>query len=201
MPPIEPPITQNRSGMPRWSSSAAWARTMSAMVTTGKRRFHGWPVAGSMAERAGRAHAAAEHVDADDEVARRIERPCPARPGSSHQPSLPVTGCSSATNWSPRQRVADQDGVRLVGVERAVGLVGHAIGAELDAAVEPQRPLDAQDRVAAPGQRLAFGFGQGSSSSGLSIAASISLLGRCQRKSPRPEGRGLFRALRPFSED
>ena len=58
------------------------------------------------------------------------------------------------------QRVADQDGVRLVGIERAVGLVGHAIGAELDAAVEPQRPLDAQDRVAALGERLAFGFGQ-----------------------------------------
>ena len=35
--------------MPRWSSSAAWARTMSPMVITGKRRFHGWPVAGSQA--------------------------------------------------------------------------------------------------------------------------------------------------------
>ena len=58
------------------------------------------------------------------------------------------------------QRVADQDGVRLVGVQRAVGLVGDAVGAELDAAVEPQRPLDAQDRVAALGQRLAFGFGE-----------------------------------------
>ena len=59
-----------------------------------------------------------------------------------------------------RQCVTDQHGVRLVGVERAVGLVGHAIGAELDAAVEPKRLLDAQDRVAAPGQRLALGIGQ-----------------------------------------
>ena len=50
--------------------------------------------------------------------------------------------------------------LRLVGVQRAVGLVGHAVGAEIDAAVEPQRPLHAQDRVAALGERLAFGIGE-----------------------------------------
>ncbi len=46
MPPIEPPMTANSWSMPRWSSSIAWARTMSAMVITGNDRPHGSPVAG-----------------------------------------------------------------------------------------------------------------------------------------------------------
>ena len=80
-----------------------------------------------------------------------------------------------------RQRMADQHGVRLVGIERAVGLVGHAIGAELDAAVEPQRPLAAQDRVAALGERLAFGIGQ-------VVFEHVPL----QRKAPDRKGGGFF---------
>jgi hypothetical protein len=36
MPPMEPPATQNKLSMPRWSSSMACARTMSLMVTMGK---------------------------------------------------------------------------------------------------------------------------------------------------------------------
>ena len=38
MPPIEPPTTANRVSIPRASISMAWARTMSAMVITGKAR-------------------------------------------------------------------------------------------------------------------------------------------------------------------
>ena len=39
------------------------------------------------------------------------------------------------------QRVADQDGVRSVGVQRAVGAVGDGESLKLEAAVEPHRPL------------------------------------------------------------
>ncbi len=46
MPPIEPPATENNVSMPRWSSSMAWARTMSRMVMTGNSRPHGLPVFG-----------------------------------------------------------------------------------------------------------------------------------------------------------
>ena len=46
MPPIDPPITQNSWSMPRWSSTMAWARTMSAIVMTGKSRPQRLPVAG-----------------------------------------------------------------------------------------------------------------------------------------------------------
>ena len=35
MPPMEPPLTESRRGMPSESISIFWARTMSAMVITG----------------------------------------------------------------------------------------------------------------------------------------------------------------------
>ena len=38
MPPIDPPTTARQRAMPSASASDAWARTMSRMVTTGKRR-------------------------------------------------------------------------------------------------------------------------------------------------------------------
>ena len=37
MPPIEPPITASQRRIPRWSANRAWMRTMSRIVTTGKR--------------------------------------------------------------------------------------------------------------------------------------------------------------------
>ena len=131
-------------------------------------------------QRTGGAHAAAQHVGADQEVARGIEHL--ARPDHALPPAL-LAGHRMLLDDEliAGQRVADQDGVGLVGVQRAVGLVGHAIGAEIDAAVELERPLGAQDRVATSGQRLAFGFGE--------IVQHANPL---QRKSPRPEGRGLF---------
>ena len=79
---------------------------------------------------------------------------CRARlPGPTsvvHQPGLPVIGCGSATILVAGQRVADQDRVAALGVERAVGLIGDRERAEIDAAVEPQRLLDC--RSVWPGQ-------------------------------------------------
>jgi len=37
MPPMEPPMTLCHTRTPRWSARRAWTRTMSRMVTTGKR--------------------------------------------------------------------------------------------------------------------------------------------------------------------
>ena len=48
IPPIEPPTTHSSRSMPRWSISRSCARTMSPMVTTGKRSPYGLPVAGLM---------------------------------------------------------------------------------------------------------------------------------------------------------
>ena len=73
--------------------------------------------------RPARAHAAAEDIGADDEEAVGVDRLAGAD-HHGHQPGLPVTGLSPMTNWSPRQRVADQDRVRARRVERAVGHVG-----------------------------------------------------------------------------
>ena len=46
MPPIEPPVTQNRRSIPRWSSNIRCTRTMSPTVITGKLRPYGSPVLG-----------------------------------------------------------------------------------------------------------------------------------------------------------
>ena len=81
-PPIAAPACRPSSrrrprtacSMPRWSSSIACARTMSRMVMTGKSRPHGLPVAGLVEAGPGRAHAAADHVRADDEIALGVDR-------------------------------------------------------------------------------------------------------------------------------
>ena len=46
MPPMEPPSTQNSLSIPRWSISSFCARTMSAMVITGKSSAQGSPLSG-----------------------------------------------------------------------------------------------------------------------------------------------------------
>ena len=73
--------------------------------------------------RAGRAHAAAEHVRADDEIAVGVDRLA----GADH--GLPPAGLAGdrmhvGDMLVAGERVADQDGVAALGVERAVGLVG-----------------------------------------------------------------------------
>ena len=59
------------------------------------------------------------------------------------------------------QRMADQHGVRLVGIERAVGLVGQGEGAQLDAAIEPQATLRAEYGRLAGAQGEGAGRGAG----------------------------------------
>ncbi len=48
MPPIDPPTTQSHLSIPRWRVSAACTRTMSRIVTVGKREPYGRPVDGSI---------------------------------------------------------------------------------------------------------------------------------------------------------
>ena len=46
MPPIDPPITDSQRVIPRYSPNLDWARTMSRIVTTGKRDPYGRPSSG-----------------------------------------------------------------------------------------------------------------------------------------------------------
>ena len=95
--------------------------------------------------RPGRAHAAADHVGADDEVAVGIERAAgtdhgfpPARLAGHrmHVGDMLIAG----------QRMADQNGVGAVGIELAIGLVGDLERREIDAAIELQRLVGAERR-------------------------------------------------------
>ena len=91
MPPIEPPITQNRLSMPRWSSSMAWARTMSAMVTTGKSTPQGAPVAGLV--EAGPVEPMQLPITLGQITKKRsVSIGLPGPTIVSHQPARPVTG-------------------------------------------------------------------------------------------------------------
>ena len=101
MPPIEPPTTANSLSMPRWSTSRFCARTMSWIVTGGKSVPQGSRrVAVARAARPGAAHAAAQHIGADDEEFVGIDRP--ARPDHTLPPAgLAGHRIGSATYWSP----------------------------------------------------------------------------------------------------
>ncbi len=90
--------------------------------------------------RARRAHAAADHVRADDKEAVRVDRPA----GPDH--GLPPAGL--AGDRMPiddvliaGERMAGQHRVAALSVERAVGLIGDLPGSEIEAGVEPQRPV------------------------------------------------------------
>jgi hypothetical protein len=148
-----------------------------------------WLASGGIARlRAGRAHAVAQHVDADDVEARRIEDL--ARSDQALPPALlACDGMRLGDELVAGQRMTDKDGIALGRVQLAVGLVGHAIGAEIDAAVEAQRAVCPQDRVAALGERLAFGICE---------VVEHRFLKLLKRKAPDRKS-GAFRALRPFS--
>ena len=88
--------------------------------------------------RPGRAHAAADHVGADDEIALGVDRlagtdhgfPPAVLPGHRmHARDMLVAG----------QRMADQDGVAALGIEPAIGLVGDLERRQLDAGIELER--------------------------------------------------------------
>ena len=95
--------------------------------------------------RPGRAHAAADHVGADDEVVLRIKR------SAGTDQRLPPAGLAGdgmhvGDVLVAGQRMADQHRVGAIGVELAIGLVGDLERGEIDAAIEPQRLLGAELR-------------------------------------------------------
>ncbi len=95
--------------------------------------------------RPGRAHAAADHVAADDEVTVGIER---AARADHRLPPAWLAGHRMHIGdvLVAGQRMADQDGVGAVGVEFAIGLVGDLERGEIDAAIERQRLVGAEQR-------------------------------------------------------
>jgi len=95
--------------------------------------------------RPGRAHAAADHIGADDVVAIGIERPA----GSDH--GFPPAGLAGdrmhiGDMLIAGQRMADQNGVGALGVERAIGLIGDLERRQVDTAIERQRLIRAEFR-------------------------------------------------------
>jgi hypothetical protein len=92
----------------------------------------------------GRTHAAAEHVGADHEIAVSIEGQAgPDR----HLPPAGLAGhrMDFGRELVAREGMAEQDGVRALAVQRAVGLVGNRERADFDPGIEPHRPLGAED--------------------------------------------------------
>ena len=95
--------------------------------------------------RPGRAHAAADHVRADDEIAVGIERAA----GTDHGfPPARLAGhrMDVGDMLIAGQRMADQDGVGALGIELAIGLIGDLERREIDAAIELQRLVGAELR-------------------------------------------------------
>ena len=95
--------------------------------------------------RSGRAHAAADHIGADDEVAVGVERAA----GTDHD--FPPAGLAGqrmpiGDMLIKRQRMADQNRVGTVGIEFAIGLVGDLERRKIDAAIERQRLVGAEPR-------------------------------------------------------
>ena len=131
--------------MPKRSSSMVCARTMSGMVMIGKSSPHHLPGGRVGRGRPGRAHAAADHIRADDEILLGIERAAGADHGfpparlaghRMHIGDMLIAG----------QRMADQNGVGAIGVEFAIGLVGDLERLKIDAAIERQRLIRAEQR-------------------------------------------------------
>ena len=88
--------------------------------------------------RTGAAHAAANHVRADNKIPPGIDR----TPGSDH--SFPPTRFAGHRVVVHRvliagERMANKHSIVALGVERAVGLVGDLQRREIDATVEPKR--------------------------------------------------------------
>ena len=59
-----------------------------------------------------------------------------------HQPGLPVIGIVGGDELIAGQGMTDQDGVALVGVERAIGHIGDGEGRQRAAAIQLQRRVD-----------------------------------------------------------
>ena len=143
MPPIEPPITLSHAGTPRCVASRAWARTMSRMVTTGKRgAVLGCRCAGSIEVGPVEPWQPPMHVRRRRRSSGRCRAPSPGRP-------CPPT----SRPWDARARSARRRGCRRSrrgrrgwrcdarAVERAPGLVGDGHVAERAPALEGERAV------------------------------------------------------------
>ena len=121
---------------------------MSPIVMTGKDKRPGLACFGVDVFGSSRAHAAAQNVGADDEISVGVERS--AR--SDHDVPPPrFTGQRVGIGGVlvAGQRVAHQNRVGFLGVQRAIGLVGHAKTGEFRATVQAQCTFAAQfDKLA-----------------------------------------------------
>ena len=93
----------------------------------------------------GRAHAAADHIGANDEVAVGVQRAA----GTDH--GFPPAGLAGhrmdvGDVLIAGQRVADQNGVGTVGIELTIDLIGDLEWRQIDAAIELQRLVLAEAR-------------------------------------------------------
>ncbi len=138
-----------------------------------------------------------------DEVLPRIDR-LAGPTSASHHPVFPVHGMTARHILITRQRVADENGIRHLGVERPVGLVGDGERGELLLAVEDQRlALREMHDVARRRERFAqaqIGSGSPSSKFGLRNVSedgirSARSLGLVSKAGPRKGARGLFSKL------
>ncbi len=104
------------------------------------REAHGiGPPVRTRARRARRSHAASQHVGAHHEVPQRIDRP--PRPDHPRPPAgLARPRMDARHMLVARQRVADEDCVRPLGVQLAIGLVRDLDGRQVPAPIERERP-------------------------------------------------------------
>ncbi len=96
--------------------------------------------------RAGRAHAAADDIGADEEIALGVEHLAGA---DENVPPAGLAGHRMRLGdiLVAGQRMADQDRVRAVGIELTVGLVCDVIGGESLAGIERERLRDGQAKA------------------------------------------------------
>ncbi len=87
--------------------------------------------------RARRAHAAAQHIGADHEESIGVDDLARAHGG---QPPARLAGHRMGIRHMlvHGERVADQDGVRLLGIQMPIGRIGDLVGAEVEPAIELQ---------------------------------------------------------------
>jgi hypothetical protein len=92
-----------------------------------------------------RAHASADHIGTYDEVAVDIDR----EPAANHvlpPARLACDGVLVGNMLVERQRMADQNGIGALRIERAVGLIGDLERCKIDAAIELQGLVGAEAR-------------------------------------------------------